>query len=57
MKIIALLALVALSLCSCTSADGDIGDFLKLQPRCLEPTQTTLVRQPNPGGWIQLVAK
>lgn len=35
----------------------DKGDFLKLEPRCLTRTQATLVRQPNPGGWVQLVRK
>ena len=35
----------------------DKGDFLKLEPRCLTRTQATLVRQSNPGGWVQLVHK
>jgi hypothetical protein len=33
------------------------GDFLKLEPRCLNRSQAVLVRQPNPGGAIQLVAR
>ncbi|MBC7938682.1 MAG: hypothetical protein H7Z19_02785 [Chitinophagaceae bacterium] len=35
----------------------DKGDFLKLQPRCLARAKATLVRQANPGGWVQLVAE
>jgi hypothetical protein len=35
----------------------DKGDFLKLQSRCLNRKQATLLRQPNSDGVVQLVAQ
>lgn len=32
------------------------GDFLKLRSKCLYRRQSTLLRQPNPSGEVQLVA-
>jgi hypothetical protein len=35
----------------------DKGDFLKLEPKCVDRNQATLARKVEADGWVQLVSK
>lgn len=40
-----------------TEHPRDLGDFSKLQPRCLVRTQATVKRESDNSGWVSLVAR